>query len=136
VRRDDRAILYFAGKTVKHEGELYLVTSDTDPARVADTALPSSVLVSYLERIEGAMTLLLVEGGQADAQDLAALAPDGTVVAAGDLLADRVRAGMGRGRADVDGDARVSASELSAWFGLFGTRTAGGAPGALPVIGE
>lgn len=138
VGRDDRAILYLGCGLSWDGDELYLTTADTDPDRLAQTAIPASTLASYLERVEGALVLVLVNGPIADTVPAAnELALDGAlmVVSDGDL-ARTVANGLRAGGADKDGDDRVSGAELSTWLEveLAGHGTVrGGSPGALPV---
>lgn len=138
VGRDDRAILYLGCGLSWADDELYLTTADTDPERLAETAIPASTLASYLERVEGALVLVVVNGPIADAGPAAnALALDGAlmVVGQGDL-ARTVSDGLRQGGADKDGDARVSGAELSSWLEveLGAQGSVRGAPtGAIPV---
>ncbi|MCO5167301.1 MAG: hypothetical protein M9894_13200 [Planctomycetes bacterium] len=144
VERDDRAVLYFGGGLREaDDGEVYLLAADTDPGRLEETAIAAATLADYLERVEGAALLLLVDDAAGDvdpARAAAALAVPGAVTAVGrGEAAGALARGLRRGRADADADARVSAAELAAWLerslGDRGAvRAAAPGAGAFPVL--
>lgn len=142
VGKDDRAVLYFSGRVLRGEdGELYLASVDTDPARLEETAIPAATLSTYLERVEGALLLVVVDAESgAESDEVATLLAEGGALAAvaPGQAATTIRRGLAPGGADQDRDALVSGDELLRWLGrelsdVGAVRGVPGKNGALPV---
>lgn len=155
VPRGGRIYFYFSGHGALRRQSMttYLLPHDGDPKALEKTAIPVAGFLLSLAEIKGASVIAIVDASFAGAGPRSAPLPDGNpprtlndpdlatrvaLISAvtgaeaaqasgeGGLFTHYLVEGLGRGRADIDGDGQISLQELLSWAGPRVTRAAKG----------